>query len=271
MHPTRFSELNDVLRELVTDQQSILKDNYIGTYLQGSFAAGGADEHSDCDWIVAIHRQLSDTDLQELQAMHLRIFHSGPEWAKHLEGSYFPEGILRDYRLSGSDLWYLDNGSDQLEREPHCNKTVVRWILRERGIVLAGPEPATLIDPIPADVLRQAILASIRKSGERVVTDNKTNFYNRFYQCFIVLHFCRKLHNLHTGEVGSKREGAEWAKRHLDESWTDLIDRAWDGRPNPSVSVHTPPDPADYERTTELVELIMKLADEYAADSGLEE
>jgi hypothetical protein len=39
----------------------------------------------------------------------------------------------------------------------------------------------------------------------------------------------------------------------LDPSWAGLIDRAWDGRPNPALSVRQPADPADFRSTLEFV------------------
>ena len=265
---TPYPELNAVLRELVGSVRQILHDDFVGAYLQGSFAVGDFDEHSDVDFAIVIDRDLSNSQLQDLQSMHKRIFNLDSEWARHLEGSYFPAAIIRDYNRSGSDLWYLDNGSNILVRSNHCNKTVVKWILREKGVVLSGPDPSRLIDLIPVGVLRRAILVSINESGREILT-NMDEYNNRFYQTFIVLQYCRKLHNLHAGEIGSKRSGAAWAKRHMDRSWADLIDRAWDGRPNPAVSVRQPADETDFKRTLEFVREVMKAANEFAAAENL--
>ena len=65
------------------------------------------------------------------------------------------------------------------------------------------------------------------------------------------------LHDLRAGRIGSKREGAGWAKKVLDPSWAGLIDRAWGGRPDPAKSVREPPDEADYERTLEFVDYVI--------------
>lgn len=261
---TPFPELNIILRELVRRLRQVLGNNFIGAYLQGSFAVGGCDEYSDCDFAIAVNQDLSESELQELRSIHRRIYNFDMAWAKALEGSYFPKAILRDYNQSGSDLWYLENGRSELERSNHCNKVVVKWILRERGVILSGPEPSTLIDPIPVEVLRRAIFNSINDSGQMILA-NPGQYNNRFYQSFIVLHFCRKLHDLHTGMVGSKRAGAEWAKHHLGQSWGDLVDRAWNGRPDPAVSIRQPADETDFKNTLELVKEIMHSATEFAA------
>jgi predicted nucleotidyltransferase len=147
--PTPYPELNHVLRELVESVQHALSDNFVGAYLQGSFAVGDFDEHSDVDWIIAIREELAAGQVNRLQAMHGRLFRLESRWAQHLEGSYFPVSILRNPANSGVQLWYLDNGANTLIRSDHCNTLVVRSTVREHGVQLAGPGPVSLVDPIP--------------------------------------------------------------------------------------------------------------------------
>jgi hypothetical protein len=251
--PTPYPDLNTVLRELVKSQQEILRDNFTGTYLQGSFAVGDFDQHSDVDFIVVTEEELSDEQVAALQIMHERIYELESPWAQHLEGSYFPRRILVDHRQSGVDQWYLDHGARSLIPSDHCNTIVVRWVVRERGIALAGPPPETLVDPISADLLRAYIRDDMLEWG-REILDNPARFNNRFYQGFIVLSYCRMLHDLHTGTNGSKRVGAEWAKANLDPSWSGLIDRAWDCRPDPATSVRQSADPEDFAATLAFVQ-----------------
>ncbi len=257
MKPTPYAELNAVLQELVRCVQAALGSDFVGAYLQGSFAIGDFDQHSDVDFIVAIRDELANDHVTALQAIHERIFDLGPEWAKHLEGSYFPTTTLRDYRRGGTPLWYLDHGSRTLDRSDHCNTIVVRWVLREHGVMLAGPSPATLVDPIPADALRSEIGGTIRGWGRQIL-DTPDTYRNRFYQGYIVLSYCRMLHDLIEGRPGTKRAGAAWAKTNLDPAWSPLIDRAWACRPNPAVAVREPPDGADYDRALEFVRYVMR-------------
>ena len=259
MLPTPYPELNAVLQELTGSIQANLGDNFVAACLQGSFAVGDFDRHSDVDFIVAIERELSEDQIQALEAMHARIFQLENAWAQHLEGSYFPKNVLKDYTQRGKPLWYLDHGSQSLVRSAHCNTVVVRWVVREQGVLLAGQEPASLVDPIPVAVLRQEIRQTMREWGQEIL-DEPERYNNRFYQTFIVLSYCRMLHDLHTGYPGSKRAGAEWAKSVLDPPWAGLIDRAWAGRPNPALSVRQPADPEDFRRTLKLVQVILELA-----------
>ena len=262
MKPTPYAELNAVLLELVRCVQDVLNDEHVGAYLQGSFAVGDFDQHSDVDFVIATRHELANDAVAALQAIHERLFDLGPEWAKHLEGSYFPTTTLRDYRQGGTPLWYLDHGSRTLVRSDHCNTIVVRSILRDHGIVLVGPSPATLVDPIPVGALRHEIGGTIRGWGRQIL-DQPDAYRNRFYQGYIVLSYCRMLHDLIEGRPGSKRAGAAWAKVQLDPAWAGLIDRAWACRPNPAVAVREPPDGADYDQTLEFVRYMMRKSERY--------
>lgn len=265
--PTPFPDLNAVLQQLVQSAQTVLGDNFLGAYLQGSFAVGDFDRHSDVDWIIVTHNELTDAQVQTLQSMHARLFDLDCAWAQHLEGSYFPKDVLR--RPTSNCVWYLDNGSRELVRSEHCNTLVVRWQLREHGVVLAGPPPTALLDPVLPDALRREVYTVIRDWGKEILTD-PARFSNRFYQGFIVLSYCRMLYSLHTGEVRSKRAGAEWAKANLNPSWAGLIDRAWETRPNPEVSVRQPADPQEMARTLEFVRDIIAESQRLAAKMGIE-
>ena len=266
--PTPYPELNTVLRALVDRLQAALGDNFVGAYLQGSFAVGDFDEHSDADFIVAVDHALSPAEVEALQVLHGAVYDLPMAWAKHLEGSYFPREVLRRADLAGGDLWYLDHGSRALIQSDHCNTALVRWVVREYGVPLAGPDPATLVDPIPVDTLRREILAVILDWGREIVAD-PARFENRFYQGFIVLSYCRMPHDLRNGTPGSKRAGAEWAKATFDPAWHGLIDRAWDCRPDPATHGHDKPDPDDFQAMLSFVRLMMDDSARYAAEIGL--
>src|SRR5262249_6782661 len=160
-------------------------------------------------------------------------------WAKHLEGSYFPVAVLRDTSRRGSPLWYLDHGARSLVRSEHCNTLLVRCVLGEMGVTLAGPDPSTLVDPIAVAILRDEIRATMLGWGHEILA-NPNQWANRFYQGYIVLNYARMLHDLVVGRPGSKREGAEWARATLGVQWAELIDSAWSCRPNPAAAAYTP-------------------------------
>jgi predicted nucleotidyltransferase len=262
--PTPYSDLNAVLHELVTSMQATLGGSFVSACLQGSFAVGDFDRDSDVDFIVAVEEEMTPEQVQALNVMHERVYNLECPWAQHLEGSYFPKDILRYYSQLGKSLWYLEHGDRSLIRSDHCNSVVVRWTVREHGVLLAGGDPSSLIDPIPVEALRQEILSTMRDWGQKILNDPEP-FRNRFYQSFIVLSYCRMLHDLRNGHAGSKRAGTEWAKGVLDPSWAGLIDRAWDGRPNPSVSVRQPADAEDFRLALEFIQYVTGAAIAYAS------
>lgn len=279
---TAYPDLDQVLSELVNGVQKALGENFIGAYLQGSFALGEADQDSDVDFIIVTKRDLSDEEVAALQGLHARVFALESPWAQHLEGSYFPRSVLRrqprgDARrwdIGGAQgntpLWFLDNGASSLVLLDHCDTLVVRWTVRERGIILAGPDPETLIDPVPTGELRKEILTAIRgRSKDVLAHSDDLTYNNRWSQSYTVLQFCRMLHNLYTGYPGSKPAGIAWAKTHLDPSWTGLIDRAWSNRPLPELAISQPADPADMRATLAFVQVIRGEAEAFARANGL--
>jgi predicted nucleotidyltransferase len=260
MLPTPFPELNDVLGKLVSRMRAILGSELIGAYLQGSLAVGDFDEHSDVDFIVAIEAELEPQLVEALQAMHGKVHELESKWARHLEGSYFPRDVLRQPPVPGSKLWYLDNGARQLIRSDHCNTLVVRRVVRDKGIALSGPSPDILVGTVSDELLRAEIYETLTRWGREILGD-PAPYRNRFYQGFIVLSYCRMLHDLRSGRPGSKREGAEWAKSALDPSWASVIDSAWSTRPDPARSVHAPADAEAFERTLRFVEYVIREAE----------
>jgi hypothetical protein len=72
--PTPYADLNVVLRDLVTRVRNVLGDNFIGAYLQGSFAVGDFDIYSDVDFLILIKEDISGDQLPPLQGLHADIF-----------------------------------------------------------------------------------------------------------------------------------------------------------------------------------------------------
>jgi Nucleotidyltransferase domain len=95
---------------LVDGAQDVLGTNFVGAYLQGSFAVGDFDLHSDVDFIIVITEELSDDQVDALQVMHERIYCLESPWAQHLEGSYFPKGAVRDIAERGKNFGISTTG-----------------------------------------------------------------------------------------------------------------------------------------------------------------
>jgi hypothetical protein len=174
--------------------------------------------------------------------------------AQHLEGSYIPRERLRHVDPSRSPFLYLDKGASELVRDPHCDLAVVRWSLREYGIVLAGLDPKQLIDPISPAELRREALEGIAEYAAWAPLPTKAGGMSRWKQTYLVVTFCRLLHTLECGRVVSKRTAAEWALEALAGEWNPLILAAIEDRPDPWIRVHQPPDSTLVARTLAFVE-----------------
>ncbi len=260
--PTSNAELNEVLDEFVKSVQEVLGENFVSAYLQGSFALGDWDNDSDVDFTIVTEGEVTENELSELNAMHARIYQLNSEWAKHLDGSYFTKKIIKSADPAKTKLLYLNNTHDQFVLSNAENSLVVRWIVRERGITLAGIPPEQLIDPISADSLRQAVLSVMRDWGGNIFS-GQWKMDNQWAQPYAVLSYCRMLHTLETGRIASKLAGSQWAKNALDQRWADLIQRAWDKRPNPSLKVRTPAEINEVKSTLDFINYALKLGQAY--------
>lgn len=260
--PTSDNELNSVLQELVNRLKMILGDNLLACYLQGSFALGDGDEHSDVDFLVVIDHDLSETELDNLRQMHNQLFDFNPKWSSHLEGSYFPKNLLCQDDPNKTPIWYIDNGSRVLEKSTHDNDLVVRWVIREHGIPLYGDDAKTWIDPVSADDLKREVKATMHEWGQDILSGMYQSD-NQWAQAFIALSYCRMLHTLATGKILSKPAGVAWSKSNLDERWHDLIDRAWANRPHPSEKVLQPADPTDLDLTLQFIHYALTLSETF--------
>jgi hypothetical protein len=229
-----YPELASVLQQFVASVQNALRSNFLGAYLVGSLATGDFDLDSDVDFLILTKAEVGDAEVRSLQTIHVDIHALGCYPAEHLEGSYLSTDLLNRADLVGVErLWYVDNGSTSLERSVHDNQWHVRWILRERGITIIGPDPKTLMHAIPAEALRTEAVNGLQKLKSHFVAaiDQPPGWFNmRFGQSFAVLTSCRMLHTCQTGTVQSKLSAVRWAEQSLDPTWRELIRKAWTER-----------------------------------------
>src|SRR5690242_2568604 len=105
MNATSDPDIDAVLHLLLTNVRAALGDQFVGLYLHGSLASGDFDpERSDIDFVVVTAGALPDALIPALEALHTRLLDSGLSWAAKLEGTYFPQQVLRRY--APSDMLY---------------------------------------------------------------------------------------------------------------------------------------------------------------------
>lgn len=266
---TPYPELPSVLERFVEGVRTVFQQNLIGIYLVGSIATGDFDADSDVDFFVIVEGELTEKQISMLNVLHSKIFELGNYPAMHLEGSYASQKILNTSELVGtSPLWYVDNGSTNLEQSVHDNQWHVRWILRERSITLTGPDAKTFIAPIPSGALKTEMYTSLQKLRSAYAEDltkPKGWFRTKFGQSFTVLTCCRVLHTFESGKIESKLKAVEWSKKNLPQIWCELIRSAWLERNGVRFGkkIHEPASLLDLERTLQFVDYSLTKAQEH--------
>ncbi|MBC2934990.1 aminoglycoside adenylyltransferase domain-containing protein [Nocardioides sp. zg-1228] len=256
-HPTRYALLNGVLHDLVTGAHDALGDALVGAYLQGSFALGAGDEHSDCDFLVVVSARPDATQEAALRRLHHDLPHRDGFWWGHLEGSYAVAVDLRTTAGLGREWLYVDHGSDRMEWSTHCNQPWTRWILREHGITLAGPCPVGLVEPVPEEVLRDAARAGLATLVDEVLGWCPPRV--AWCQRYLVVQASRSLYTVRTGEVASKRDALRWAMVHGDPRWRPLLQQVLADR-DQGLDPQAPPRPGSMEAAREFAAYVARVA-----------
>ena len=229
--PTPYPDVNAVAHDLLTSLRAILGAQLAGMYLVGSLALGDFDpQESDLDLVIVTAGALSDETVAALRDLHQRFDHSASAWAARLDAAYIPQEVLREVSPSAArypvlawpellGLGHLESGSGW---------PIWRDTLREHGIVVSGPDPRSLLDPVPPDELRRASAAKVADWHARANGDPGwvAELRVRREHTYVVVTLCRLLYTLDTGSVASKPVAARWAARTRASRWSELIGRA---------------------------------------------
>jgi hypothetical protein len=252
---TAFPELNGLLSDFVGRAQSILTTNLVGVYLTGSFALGGGDGASDCDFIVVTTDRVGDEHEHALRQLHEEIPTWPGYWASNLEGSYAPKGDLQTLTGVGRPWLYVNRGRRELEWSAHCNTEDVRWILRERPLILEGADPREFACEVPAVALQGKMRPQIENFLDDLLT--WTTFEISWTQRYAVEASSRMLYTLERGEVISKQDALEWGTASMPAEWRELIDQV---RQDRFVRWNERPRPGSIERTLAFVAYVQERA-----------
>ncbi len=213
-----------ILALLLSSIQDVLGDRLVSLYLYGSLSSGDFDPaSSDVDFLAVTRGAIVENDpaFERLRQMHERVAASDLPFADHLEGSYIAEDTLRRYDPAnarhptiGVD-WPFTFGFHD------ANWVIERAIVRERGVVLYGPPPETLIDPVSPQQLREAACQQMNDHWRETIHD-EAFLLKRNYSAFAVLTLCRALYTIQHGAFCSKPVAAAWAKEKYP-AWQPMI------------------------------------------------
>jgi hypothetical protein len=215
-----------VLALLLSSVQDVLGDQLVGLYLYGSLSSGDFDPaSSDVDFVAVTREAITESDpaFAHLREMHERIATSGQPFADRLEGSYIPQAAWRRYDPADAHHptigvhWPFQIGFHD------TNWVIERAIVRDRGVVLFGPQPETLTDSVSPDQLRTATCQQLTDVWQRRLDADDWPRAGLYF-AFAVLTLCRALYTLHCGAFCSKPAAALWAAQ-IHPAWEPRI--AW--------------------------------------------
>ena len=223
-NPTAIPEIDAALAALLRGAQTVLGRRFVGMALYGSLATGGFDpRRSDIDTLVVTDGALPAALLPRLAEMHAALA-SGSVWGGKLEVTYLPWRALRRHDPDAPPRPYWNEG--RLRLDHHGSDWVIqRHVLRERGVVVAGPEIAGEIDVVGPEELRRAVV-EILKAWWAPMLDDAGRLVEPAYRAYVVSSLCRILHTHETGQIAPKNVATAWAREELGDPWAALVVRA---------------------------------------------
>lgn len=234
MNLTRYKEVNELLKKLLLQIQSILADKLVGLYIGGSVATNEFYcETSDIDCYIITTNALSKNIINKIEELHKRFYSSNLQYAKKIEASYIPQKDLLHFNPNGLRPYF--NEGSFYQGQYGSNYLIELHVLRENGITISGPDIKNLIKEISAQDLRLAIHENLSEYWCISLGDIE-KFRRSDYQVFAILTMCRTLYSLETGRITSKIEAAQWAIQKLDDRWKSLIELAITWKPNQEIN-----------------------------------
>ena len=225
--PTPHPRVNSLLRILLRDYQAALGGELVALYLHGSLALGDFDiESSDIDTLVVTKGGLDTHTREQLALVQRRYKGSGIPLAMSMDELFATEADVRRYQ---PDRVPLHNGpmTYSTELDGWGSQSVLdRYVVRNHGIALYGPSPASLIDPISPDELRQAVRATVNEVWASYLGDNSIWLLAPAFPHTAVVTLCRVLYTLEHGEIVSKPAAVRWAQETLEPEWQLMVRRS---------------------------------------------
>jgi hypothetical protein len=196
-----------------------LGGDLVGAYFVGSVALGGfVPGESDVDVVAVSEAALSGADKGRVAAAIVEA--SGTCPARGLEFTLYRREIAGS-PPRGADFEVNVNGGPRMPVEVHLDAATEPgfWYVLDRavayssGVVISGPPPREVFAAVPRSTILEAMQGSMAWHGAH----EKATLYS-------VLNACRAWRFAEEDVLGSKLEGAAWAR----ERWPDagVIDAA---------------------------------------------
>ncbi|MDQ0749328.1 putative nucleotidyltransferase [Streptomyces africanus] len=206
---------------LVQLLRTTLGDSLLGIYLHGSATLGGLRPHSDIDVLAVVREPATHTQRRVLVEELLKV--SGVDGRRHVELIVVVQDDVRPWRYPPTcDFLYGDWLREDYERgvtpapEPSPDLAPLLTMVLRADAPLHGPPPADLLDPVPHDDLRRAIVAGVPELMADLDSDTRN----------VLLTLARIWTTLTTGTIRSKDAAAAWALDRLPAGHRPALARA---------------------------------------------
>jgi hypothetical protein len=219
-----------MLEALLAGLHQELGEQLVGVYLRGSLALGDfIPATSDVDVLAVTERPVDGAEFAALHALHARLAAAPNPYANRMEMAYIDRAALVRFE-PGRRHPTLGQGETLAWTEHRDNWILERWTVREHGVIVLGPDPRTLIDPVSSGELRAAVRARLRDWAEWAGRpDDPDWLLPRAHKAYVVETMCRALSTLACGELWTKPRAVAWALAALPDPWRATVarSRAW--------------------------------------------
>ncbi|MEO8286284.1 MAG: aminoglycoside adenylyltransferase domain-containing protein [Chloroflexota bacterium] len=254
MRATEYSDINDLLDDLLSRMRAILGQRLVGLYLYGSLVWGDFDHDiSDIDMLAATATDVNENEFAALGQMHKDFAAAYPKWDNRIEVQYLSLAGLRSFRTAVTRMAAISPGDPFHVIEAGKDWLMNWYFVQENGVTLFGPPARTIIAPISKEEFVQSVVDHATQWPEWVAA----TMNSRHYQGYAILTACRALYTFRNGVQVSKKRAAEWAQHELPQ-WADLIGNAlqWRQQARRAADIdHT----ATYPETMRFVEYVSDL------------
>ncbi|MFI6008198.1 aminoglycoside adenylyltransferase family protein [Streptomyces sp. NPDC051243] len=181
----------------------------LGIYLHGSATLGGLRPHSDVDVLVVVRERTTEAQRRALVEELLRVSGGG---SRPVELIVVVQDDVRPWRYPPTrDFLYGEWLRADYERgvtpapEPSPDLAPLLTMVLLANAPLYGPPPADVLDPVPHEDLRRAIVAGVPELLGELDADTRN----------VLLTLARIWTTLATGVIRSKDAAADWALPRL--------------------------------------------------------
>jgi predicted nucleotidyltransferase len=214
------------LEQVLHVVHDVLGAEVAGVFLYGSAVLGGLRPDSDLDVFVVARRRTTDRERRNLLHGLLGISGRGARSgvpARPVELIVVAQGDVRPWRYPPRcEFLYGEWLREEFERGEVPAPAVMPDLAPLISMVLLGdaplfgPPPAQLLDPVPHEDLRRAIVAGVPELLADLASDTRN----------VLLTLARVWMTLATGTVNSKDAAASWALDRLPARHRPVLVRA---------------------------------------------